>query len=289
MKTVLLVWVSIGMLIAANCAAQTSAPTAETRYERKLIPLQHTYAPTLATEILKAFNDGNGPTVTVVADGGKNALLVSAPSKTLSEVEGVVAQLDTPPPIISIDVWFIDLHPDENKFAKPAELLPSGPRNVVMEKLAQLEKEGHAEVVNHFKLTTMDNQLAFVQQGERKPKVTATTSTKSGRVSTASYDNIGTNVRVQPRASAKNQIVMTIDAEKTLGGPESKGVVIAQPDQGPEVRATSNIALLGQTTISITAGDVMSITALTSSPDSGAGSYQVLVSAEIMPEPAKNK
>jgi type II secretory pathway component GspD/PulD (secretin) len=289
MKTVIPVWVSMGMLIAANCAAQTAAPTAEARYERKLIPLQHTYAPTLATEILKAFNDGNGPAVTVVADGGKNALLVSAPSKTLSEVEGVVAQLDTPPPIISIDVWFVDLHPDENKFAKPAELLPSGPRNVVMEKLAQLEKEGHAEVINHFKLTTMDNQLAFVQQGERKPKVAATTSTKSGRVSTASYDNIGTNVRVQPRASTKNQIVMTIDAEKTLVGPESKGVVIAQPDQGPEVRATSNVALLGQTTISITAGDVMSITALTSSPDSGAGSYQVLVSAEIMPEPAKNK
>jgi type II secretory pathway component GspD/PulD (secretin) len=289
MKAAIFVWLSLVILLVANCSAQTAAPAAETRYERKVLPLQHVYAPTLAPEILKAFNDGNGPAISVVADGGKNALLVSAPSKTLSEVEGVVAQLDTPPPIISVDLWFVDLHPDENKYAKPAELLPSGSRNVVMEKLAQLEKEGHAEVVNHFKLTTMDNQLAFAQQGERKPKVTSTTSTKSGRVSTASYDNIGTNVRVQPRASSKNQIVMTLDVEKTLGGPESKGVVIAQPDQGPEVRATSNIALLGQTTLSITAGDVMNVTGLTSSSDSGAGSYQVLVSAEIMPELAKTK
>jgi type II secretory pathway component GspD/PulD (secretin) len=292
MKTAIFVWVSLGMLIVANCSAQTAVPVAETRYERKLITLQNVYAPNVASEITKAFNDGNGPTITVVADSARNALLVSAPSKTMSEVEGVVAQIDIPTPVVSVDVWFVDLRPDSAKPADAAnankvELLPSGPRKIVMEKLAQLEKEGRAEVVNHFKITTLDNQLAFAQQGERKPKITATNNTKSGRVSTAAYENMGTNIRVQPRVSAGNQIVMSVDAEKTLGGPESKGVVIAQPEQGPEVRATSSIALLGQTTVSIRSGDIVSVTGLVTSKDEGAGSYQVLVSAEVMPESPK--
>jgi type II secretory pathway component GspD/PulD (secretin) len=295
MKTAILLGATLALGVATNCFAQNSAPTAapavETRYERKLISLQNTFAPTLATEISKAFNDGKGPTVTIVADQATNSLLVSAPSETLKEIAGLISQLDIVPAVVSIDVWFVDLQPDSGKPAdgtapKRAEFLPSGPRKIVMEKLAQLEKEGRAEVVNHFKLTTIDNQPTFAQQGERKPKITATNNTKSGRVSTASYENMGTNVRVQARVSAGNKIVMSVDAEKTLGGPESKGVVIAQPEQGPEVRATSNIALQGQSTVSIKSGDVVSVTGLANSAE-GAGSYQVLVSAEVMPESPK--
>src|SRR4051812_44745339 len=108
MKTAIFVWASLGVLMAANCPAQTATPAAEMRYERKLIPLQNIYAPMVATEITKAFNDGNGPAVTVVADSARNTLIVAAPNKTLSDVEALVAQLDIPTPVVSVDVWFVD-------------------------------------------------------------------------------------------------------------------------------------------------------------------------------------
>ncbi len=165
----------------------------------------------------------------------------------------------------------------------PADLLPSGPRGKVLEQLAKLEKEGRAVVVNHFQLTTLEGREAVAQQGERKPRVTATNTTNTGRISTVTLDNIGTIVKVAARVSGGDQIVLDMDAEKSFFAPEATGTVIYQPINGDEVRTPSYITLLGKTTVNVKSGDAISLSGLKSTPADAAGSYQVLVSAELLP------
>src|SRR5262249_49343190 len=153
-----------------------------------------------AAMITKAFPAGNGPTVLAVPDTGSNSLLISAPPEILKEVGKLLAELDRPQPSIGIEVWFVNLQPETLKRAgnqppsAPTEFLPAGRRAAVLEKLHQLERDGKVVVANHFQLTSIDNQQAFAQQGERRLGVTTTNTTSSGRTSSTASANIGTMI-----------------------------------------------------------------------------------------------
>jgi type II secretory pathway component GspD/PulD (secretin) len=154
--------------------------------------------------------------------------------------------------------------------------------------LAKYEKEGRVVVANHIQLTTLDGQQALAQQGERKPRVTATNVTNTGRVSTATFDNLGTLVKAQPRVTANDELAMSINVEKSFLGSEAKGLPIFQPTNGPDVRSPSYLSLTAQSTLNLKGGEIVSLAGLQSMPDAVAGSYQVLVFAEVLPEkPAK--
>jgi hypothetical protein len=92
--------------------------------------------------------------------------------------------------------------------------------------------------------------------------------------------------------SSDNQITLQVDAQKSFVAPEGKS---AAPDQQAKVtdrsetRATNNIAILGQSTVRIASGNIVSLTGVTSTPSELAGSYQILVSAEVLPTEAEGR
>jgi type II secretory pathway component GspD/PulD (secretin) len=296
-RSLLIAMIAAGCVIPSvalsgqSARADNGAATENSSYERLLFPIRHLDPAAVADKVATVFNHGGGSAVTVLPVAGARCVLISAPQETLKEIVKMLDQLDQPPRAISIDVWFVDLHPDASKSdvatpRPPAELLSSGERGKVIEAVNKLEKDGKAAVVNHFQFTTLEGREAVAQQGERKPRVTATNMTNAGRISTVALDNIGTIVKATPRIAGPNQIMLDIDAEKSFIAPEFTGTVISQPVNGPEVRSPSYVTLLGKTTASIKSGEVTSLTGLKSTPDDTAGSYQVLVSAEVLPPDA---
>jgi type II secretory pathway component GspD/PulD (secretin) len=280
---------------AAPPAATTSAVDAP-KYERLLVPVHFIDPAAVAEKITALFNHGNRgqSTVSALSVPGTNCLMVSASQEDLGEVARIVAQLDRTPRAVAIDVWIVDLHPDAAKGVEsssahaPAELISAGPRAKVIEELAKLEKEGKALVVNHLQLTSLEGHEAMAQQGERKPRITATNVNQGGRMSTVTFENTGTIVKATPRVTG-NQVILDINAEKSFMGPEFTGAIISQPINGPEVRSPSAISLVGKATLTLNSGEVGAMTGLKGSPDDAAGSYQVLVSAEVLPEHSQSK
>jgi hypothetical protein len=275
---------------------QTSAPQSkEKQQERHLFPLQNVFSSNLASTLAKAFPSGDGSGVLVVAEPTSNSLLVSAPPETMKEIANLIAEIDCPHPSIAVDVWFVNLQPaslvrgDNRALSAPTEFLPAGRRTAVLDQLHQLEKEGKVVVTNHFRLTCLDNQPAFAQQGERRAdNISTTTTTSSGRTSTGPiHENIGTTIQVQARVSSGNVIIMNLDAEKSTAIPEAKADAVglgSKATERSELPAPTNIAIIGQSTIRIANGDIANLTGVECVPDDTAGSYQILVSAAVLPQ-----
>jgi hypothetical protein len=281
---------------------QTSAaPPSEKHQERHLFLMQNMFSPNLATTLTKAYPSGDGSGVLVVAEPTSNSLLVSAPPETMKEIASLIAEIDCPHSSIAVDVWFVNLQPetltrgDNRALPSSLDFLPAGRRAAVLDQLHQLEKEGKAVVTNHFRLTCLDNQPAFAEQGERRPgnaSTTTTTNPNGTQTSTRQEKKIGTTVQVQARISSGNEITMSVDAEKSAAAPEAKDGAVgtaAKAAQRSEQPGPTNVAILGQSTIHIANGDIANVAGVESVPDDGAGSYQILVSAEVLPQGAAAK
>jgi type II secretory pathway component GspD/PulD (secretin) len=292
MKVAILIAVSMVFAVSADCSSQVPASAAVSAtgpQERLLYSVRHGDPAMFAEKLALVFKDGN---VVVTAVPAANCVLISAPPQTMQEIAKLLSQMDRPPRDISIDVWIVDLQPELPKGADggvaptPAPFLTSGSRSAVLEQLTKQEKEGRIVVVNHVQLTTLDGMQAQAQQGERKPRVAATNLTTRGRVSTVTFDNIGTIVKMHPRVVNNNELVIAVNLEKSCLASEARGVPIDQPNNGPEVRTASSIHLTSQATVNVKSGDMVPLVGLKSTPADVAGSYQVLISAEVLPEAA---
>ncbi|HZZ26964.1 MAG TPA: permease prefix domain 1-containing protein [Pirellulales bacterium] len=260
---------------------QTSAAQrSENQQQRHLFRLQNVFCSNIAGTLTKAYPPGDGTGALVVAEPTSNSLLVSAPPETLKEISNLIAEIDSPYPSIAVDVWFVKLQPE-------TEFLQAGRRTAVLNQLLQLEREGKAAVTNHFQLTCSDNQPAFAEQGERRPGIANPTTVNSNRTSTTTHESIGTTIQVQARVSSGNVIIMSLDAEKSTAVAQVKDGAVGpglKAAERSELPAPTNIAILGQSTIRIARGDIVNLTGVESMPDESAGSYQILISADVLPQ-----
>jgi type II secretory pathway component GspD/PulD (secretin) len=287
----------LNQAVGQTAAAEKQTPEG---LERLRYTLQNVDASSIANSISKFF--GSQPNVTVIAEQNSNSVLVSAPADSLKEISKLLVDLDRESSAVAIEVWFVDLQPNglrgsDGNRSTPAEFLPSGKRSVVLEKLHQLERDGKAVVANHFQLTTLDNQMAYAMQGDRRPRsatlaataATSTTTQTSMPVPSATVQNIGAIVRVQPRVNSRNEVTMQVSADKSLVSPDGKGGVAAQESKGKErdpVAGEINTPIVGQSIIRVASGNIVSLSGVTSETT---GCYQILVSAEVLPQDAAAK
>jgi hypothetical protein len=104
---------------------------------------------------------------------------------------------------------------------------------------------------------TLDNQSAFVQVGQRVPRVTSVqTPTGGGTISNTTLENVGILLGVTPRISPDGLVVMEIDAERSQLSPgpgipigTSEGQTIESPIVDIATAQTTVSALSGQTVI----------------------------------------
>lgn len=112
-----------------------------------------------------------------------------------------------------------------------------------------LQHSRRMEVLGRPQVMTLDNQPAFIQVGERVPRISG--SRFDGRVQTndIEYENTGLILGVTPRISPDGMVVMEIDAEKSRVGSEAEGIPVSVVE-GREIRSPRITVTMAQTTVS---------------------------------------
>jgi len=89
-----------------------------------------------------------------------------------------------------------------------------------------LQASRRLEILSRPQIMTLDNQPAFIQVGERVPRITATTINETGQYNSIT-ENVGLIMGVRPRISPDGRVVMEIDAEKSDVGPIQDGIPVS--------------------------------------------------------------
>ena len=120
-----------------------------------------------------------------------------------------------------------------------------------------LSEKRRLEVLSRPQVMTLDNQAAFVQVGERVPRITNVNVTTVGQVNQTTLDNVGIILKVIPRISPDGLVVMEIDAEKSELGSEAEGIPISIMTNGQVIRSPRISTTIAQTTVSAVSGQTV--------------------------------
>lgn len=113
------------------------------------------------------------------------------------------------------------------------------------------------EVLSRPQIMTLDNQPAFIQVGERVPRITGAQISETGQINNITLENVGLILGVTPRISPDGLVVMEIDAEKSEVGPEEEGVPVSISATGEVIRSPRIETITAQTTVSAASGQTV--------------------------------
>jgi len=120
-----------------------------------------------------------------------------------------------------------------------------------------LQECGRLDVLSRPQIMTLDNQPAFIQVGQRVPRITGTQINETGQVNNITLENVGLILGVTPRISPDGLVVMEIDAEKSALGPEKEGIPISIAPTGDVIRSPRIDTTTAQTTVSAMTGQTL--------------------------------
>ncbi|TWU46002.1 Type II secretion system protein D precursor [Novipirellula aureliae] len=123
--------------------------------------------------------------------------------------------------------------------------------------LRALKETRRLEVLSRPQVLTLDNQPAFIQVGQRVPRITGSTISQVGQQNTIELENVGLILGVTPRISPEGNVTMEIDAEKSEVGPESEGIPVSVSTDGTVVRSPRVDVASAQATVSAADGETI--------------------------------
>ena len=130
--------------------------------------------------------------------------------------------------------------------------------------LRALDESGSFEVLSRPQIMTLDNQQAFIQVGQRVPRIVNSQLTQLGQINSLALEDVGLLLGVTPRISPDGNVVMEIDAEKSEVGPEREGIPISVSAEGEIIRSPRVDVATAQTTVSAASGQTIVIGGLIS-------------------------
>jgi len=145
-------------------------------------------------------------------------------------------------------------------------VLSAGSENVSV-LLRALNESRNIEILSRPQIMTLDNQPAFIQVGQRVPRIVGTNINQVGQVNSIELENVGLILGVTPRISPDGMVVMELDAEKSNLGPESDGIPISVSSDGGIIRSPRVNITTAQTTVSAASGETIIIGGLITSED----------------------
>ena len=123
--------------------------------------------------------------------------------------------------------------------------------------LRALQECRRLEVLSRPQIVTLDNQPAFIQVGERVPRITNVQITQTGTTNNVTLDNVGLILGVRPRVSPDGLVVMDIDVENSKLGPEAEGIPIQITVTGDVIRSPRINTITAQTTVTALSGQTI--------------------------------
>lgn len=122
-----------------------------------------------------------------------------------------------------------------------------------------LEQTRNVEILSRPQIMTLDNQPAFIQVGERVPRVTATNISQIGQVNTVELEDVGLILDVTPRISPEGMVVMNVNAIKSSLGSIADGIPVSFSADGTVLRSPRVNITAAETTVSATSGQTIVI------------------------------
>ena len=124
--------------------------------------------------------------------------------------------------------------------------------------LRALQQDERLEVLSRPQIMTLDNQAAYVQVGQRVPRVNSSSITAAGnQINTITLENVGLILGVTPRISPDGLVVMELDAEKSALEPLSSGIPISVLTNGQVITSPIIDITTAQTTVSAADGQTL--------------------------------
>jgi general secretion pathway protein D len=123
--------------------------------------------------------------------------------------------------------------------------------------LRALQESRRMEILSRPQITTLDNQPAFIQVGQRVPRVTGSNVNQIGLSNTVDLENVGLILGVTPRISPEGMVVMEVDAEKSEVAPVSEGIPISVAADGTPILSPRVNITTAQTTVSAADGETI--------------------------------
>jgi len=123
--------------------------------------------------------------------------------------------------------------------------------------LRALNESRHVRILSRPQIRTLDNQPAFIQVGQRVPRIVGSTVNQNGQSNSIELENVGLILGVTPRVSPDNTVVMEIDAEKSSLGDEIDGIPVAVSVDGTVIRSPRVDTTTAQATVSAANGETI--------------------------------
>jgi type II secretion system protein D len=123
--------------------------------------------------------------------------------------------------------------------------------------LRALEECKRLEVLSRPQVRTLDNQPAFIQVGQRVPRIVGSTVNQNGQSNAITLENVGLILGVTPRISPDGAVVMEVDAERSALGPESDGIPVSIAPDGSVIRSPRIDTTTAQATVSASSGETI--------------------------------
>lgn len=123
--------------------------------------------------------------------------------------------------------------------------------------LRALQESSRLEILSRPQVLTLDNQQAFIQVGQRVPRIVNSIINQNGAQNNVALENVGLIIGVTPRISPENNVVMEIDAEKSKLGPENEGIPVSISADGTIIRSPRIDTITAQATVSAADGETI--------------------------------
>ena len=135
-------------------------------------------------------------------------------------------------------------------------ILAASSRNISV-LIRALQEDRQLRILSRPLVRTLDNQPAFIQVGQRVPRIVGSTMGVNGQTNSIDLENVGLILGVTPRISPDGRVVMEIDAEKSKVGPESEGIPVAVSMDGTIIRSPRVDTITAQATVSVSDGETI--------------------------------
>jgi type II secretion system protein D len=146
-------------------------------------------------------------------------------------------------------------------------LVISGGNDEVSILIRALQDDRRVDILSRPQVMTLDNQPAFIQVGQRVPRITSSQVVEGAVINSTTLENVGIILGVTPRISPDGLVVMEIDAEKSRLGAEEDGIPISISANGQVIRSPIIDTIVAQTTVSAVSGQTVILGGLITKDD----------------------
>lgn len=123
--------------------------------------------------------------------------------------------------------------------------------------LRALRETRRLDVLSRPQVMTLDNQPAFIQVGQRVPRIAGSTINQVGQVNDIVLENVGLILAVTPRVSPDGMVIMEVDAEKSAVSNQPGIPVAVNTQTGEPVTSPIFDTTTAQTTVSSASGQTI--------------------------------